>query len=110
MLAKRKTHKSDRKRHRNMKASEIFRLRINELLNDRGLSARALGAMAGLSHNTIHRILTGKNAASIDTVQDIAHALGVPISLLLGEVGKDHGLEECYRRVHRDRPSQRKAT
>lgn len=99
--------KSNKKRHRKMKATEKFRCKIKHLMIESGLSPREIGLKAGLSHNTIYRILSEKNDPTLDTSDAIARALGVSLAEILGEPTKDHTLEECYRRVHRDRPSQR---
>lgn len=99
---------SDKKRHRMSIKLNEFTNRIKHLLVDKGMSAAQMASLAGVSRNAIHLILSGKTKPSLETAIQIASALGVPLSQLLGESSREHSLEECYRRVHRDRPSQRK--
>lgn len=97
----------DKKRHRMSTKLDGFIHKIKHLLLDKDMSASRLAELAGVSRNAIHLILKGKTKPSLETAIEIASALGVSLSYLLGESSREHSLEECYRRVYRDRPSQR---
>jgi transcriptional regulator with XRE-family HTH domain len=51
--------------------------RIRELRQERGLSQEALGARSGISTFSVSRIETGRSVPGSDTVEKVAHALGV---------------------------------
>jgi repressor LexA len=62
--------------------------RLQRLLNDREISARALSRQAGLGDTYVNDVLSGKNASpSIPAVQAIAKALETSIGYLIGETG-----------------------
>jgi Cro/C1-type helix-turn-helix DNA-binding protein len=62
--------------------------RLQRLLNDREISARALSRQAGLGDTYVNDVLSGKNASpSIPAVQAIAKALDTSIGYLIGETG-----------------------
>lgn len=97
----------DKKRQRMSTKLDEFIYKIKHLLVDKDMSAARLAELAGVSRNAIHLILSGKTKPSLETAIQIASSLGVPLSHLLGESSREHSLEECYRRVYRDRPTQR---
>ena len=90
-----------------MKLSTVFINKINELIEKQGISARKLSLRAGLSPAAVTKMLKPGTSPSLDSANAIANAFGMSLAQLLGDAGKEHELEECYRRVHRDRPSQR---
>jgi len=56
--------------------------RVRELRRDRGLTLKALGADAGLSHPFLSQLERGLARPSVSSVERIAQALDVPVSTL----------------------------
>jgi transcriptional regulator with XRE-family HTH domain len=56
--------------------------RVRELRRDRGLTLKALGRDAGLSHPFLSQLERGLARPSVGSVDRIARALGVPVSAL----------------------------
>jgi transcriptional regulator with XRE-family HTH domain len=54
--------------------------KIRELRNLRGLSLRKLSERSGLNINTLSLVENGKTSPSVSTLQQLAHALDVPIT------------------------------
>jgi transcriptional regulator with XRE-family HTH domain len=54
--------------------------RLRELRAARGLSIRALAEQSGLNVNTLSMIENGKTSPSVSTLQQVATALGAPIT------------------------------
>ena len=70
--------------------SNVLVDRLQKLLNERVISARALSRQAGLGDTYVNDVLSGKNASpSIPAVQAIAKALDTSIGYLIGETGQD---------------------
>jgi transcriptional regulator with XRE-family HTH domain len=68
--------------------SNVLVDRLQRLLNEREISARALSRQAGLGDTYVNDVLSGKNASpSIPAVQAIAKALDTSIGYLIGETG-----------------------
>lgn len=64
------------------------RLRVSELLKERGMSASELMRRSGLSWTTIQPIAAGEpRNVGLDTLEKIARVLGVKVSDLLDESG-----------------------
>jgi len=72
--------------------SNVLVERLQRLLNEGEISARALSRQAGLGDTYVNDVLTGKNASpSIPAVQAIAKALDTSIAYLVGETGHQDG-------------------
>jgi transcriptional regulator with XRE-family HTH domain len=56
--------------------------RVRELRHDRGLTLKALGRDAGLSHPFLSQLERGLARPSVGSVERIARALDVPVSML----------------------------
>ena len=54
--------------------------RLKEIRTGRGLSMRALADRSGLNINTLSLIENGKTSPSVSTLEQLANALGVPLS------------------------------
>ncbi len=54
--------------------------RLRLLRTDRGLSIRALAEISGLNVNTLSLIENGRTSPSVNTIQQLARALNVPIT------------------------------
>lgn len=67
------------------KAMDIFRDRVRDELCKRGLSISWLATESGVSRPYVSRVLSGINDATIPCAEQIAEALGVPLSKLLSE-------------------------
>jgi transcriptional regulator with XRE-family HTH domain len=68
--------------------SKVLIDRLQRLLNEREISARALSRRAGLGDTYVNDVLSGKNSSpSIPAVQAIARALDTSIAYLVGETG-----------------------
>ena len=59
--------------------------RLRELRTKRSLSLRALAELSGLNVNTLSLIENGKSSPSVSTLQQLATALGEPISSFFAE-------------------------
>jgi transcriptional regulator with XRE-family HTH domain len=55
-------------------------LRLRQLRTERSLSIRALAEMSGLNFNTLSLIENGKTSPSVSTLQQLARALGAPLT------------------------------
>ncbi len=56
--------------------------RVRQLRRERGLTLKALGGEAGLSHPFLSQLERGLARPSVGSVERIAHALGVPVTAL----------------------------
>lgn len=56
-------------------------MRVRELREARGWSQRELAAAAGLSQDGVSRIERGGRSPRLDTLEEIATALGVPLTV-----------------------------
>jgi DNA-binding XRE family transcriptional regulator len=56
--------------------------RVRELRRERGLTLKALGSRAGLSHPFLSQLERGLARPSVGSVERIARALGVPVTAL----------------------------
>lgn len=63
-----------------------MKLRIKEIMQERGVTSIALASKTGLSKNTISNLINGKTMPSIDTLNDIAAKLNVPLWQLFTEL------------------------
>jgi transcriptional regulator with XRE-family HTH domain len=63
---------------------EQVRARLRQLRFERGLSVRALGAVAGVSAATVSRLETGERRLTVAHLESLASALGVEPHTLLG--------------------------
>lgn len=69
-------------------------LRIKEILKQRGVTQKGLAEKIGVSVISISRIAKGEQNPSLDTLQKIADALGVPLTeLFAGE--REKGVITC---------------
>jgi transcriptional regulator with XRE-family HTH domain len=60
----------------------VLGARVRELRRDRGLTLKALGRQAGLSHPFLSQLERGLARPSVSSVERIARALDVPVSAL----------------------------
>jgi quercetin dioxygenase-like cupin family protein/DNA-binding Xre family transcriptional regulator len=61
-------------------AEVLVGIKLNKLRSQRGLSLRSLANLSGLNINTLSLIENGKSSPSVSTLQQLAHALDVPIT------------------------------
>jgi transcriptional regulator with XRE-family HTH domain len=66
-------------------AAACLGARVRELRKDRGLTLKALGREAGLSHPFLSQLERGLARPSVGSVERIAQALAVPVSALWAE-------------------------
>lgn len=71
-----------------MRLVQNFRENLRDHMSSRGLSQRQFAERSGVSTVTINRILVGKNSPSLEIVDRLADALGVPASRLLASPEK----------------------
>ena len=64
--------------------NDDFKDRLNQALEDSGMSAAELSRLSGVSEGVISQYRKGKYKASQDNLDRIAHALNVPIPWLMG--------------------------
>jgi transcriptional regulator with XRE-family HTH domain len=63
-------------------AADYLGARVRELRQERGLTLKALGGRAGLSHPFLSQLERGLARPSVGSVERIARALGVPVTAL----------------------------
>ena len=67
----------------------MARLRIKQVLQEKGVSVGKLSRMSDISFSTCRRLVNEPDySPSLDTLEKVAHALGVPISDLYEEEGQ----------------------
>lgn len=66
--------------------SEMFRSRLQGLIDQRGVTMKQLSLDAGLSATAIRDALKRRASPQLSTIQAAARALGVPVGYLVGEV------------------------
>ena len=62
-----------------------FTKRTKQLMKENGISQKELAALSGISESSISRYLSGELEPRMDILSNIARALGVTTSFLLGE-------------------------
>jgi transcriptional regulator with XRE-family HTH domain len=83
------TSSSRTKKHQVESARELLALNVLRLRNELGWSQEALAFEAGLHRTFIAHVERQARNISIDNIERIALALGVPIADLLRASGKD---------------------
>lgn len=63
----------------------MAQLRIKDILAEKGLTAKSLAERMGKSPQYISNIINGGKGASVNTLQEIAEALQVPVSSLFAD-------------------------
>jgi transcriptional regulator with XRE-family HTH domain len=66
-------------------SAALFRLKLTQLMKDNDWSAHDLAARSGVSNSLIYRWLQGETSPSLDNLDRIAAALGIPSSSLLND-------------------------
>lgn len=66
-----------------VQATAMFRQRLREAMERKGVSQRELAERVGTQHPGINRILAGKQTPSLDLADRLADAVGVPLDQLL---------------------------
>lgn len=56
---------------------------IRDARKAKGLTQKELGAIMGLSESVVNKYETGKQNLSLETVQKVARALGVELTVLI---------------------------
>lgn len=69
-----------------MQPEQAFGKILRELRLARGLSQETLAFEADLQRNYVSLLERGKNSASIKTLFKLSGVLGVPVSLMMGQV------------------------
>jgi transcriptional regulator with XRE-family HTH domain len=76
----------------NVPAVSPITLRLRELREARGLTQRALAESAGISQATVARLESGSlRNVTLDTVERLADALGVPAGRLITHTPRRRG-------------------
>lgn len=66
-----------------MPLSRLVAAKIARLLEERGMSGRALSRATGIPQKSLSRKLSGETAFDLDDLTPVADALGVKVSELL---------------------------
>lgn len=66
-----------------MRLRELFGKRARERRESREISLRGMGRRLGVRHSYVAQIEKGEHAPTLDTVERVAEALGVPPHSLL---------------------------
>lgn len=64
---------------------QTFRHNVKAMLDVRDMSQQALADAIGCSRSNISRLLNGDEGVTIERADKIAKAVGMPLSVLLGE-------------------------
>lgn len=56
-----------------------MQIRLKEIMQEKGLTSVALASMVGLSKNTISNLINNKTKPSLDTLNEIAEKIDVPM-------------------------------
>lgn len=72
-------------RKRNLSARETFAVNLRATRKARGLTQEALGELAELHPTYVSSVERGERNVSIDTMERLAHALGVQVAELLAK-------------------------
>lgn len=64
--------------------------RIRQILNEQGLSAKALAERMNVTPQYISGIITERGSASVSVLQNIAKELGVPMAALFDDYDKKY--------------------
>jgi DNA-binding Xre family transcriptional regulator len=59
------------------------RLRLDEILAERGMTQTELAKVSGISRQAINNLANNPNAIKLETLQALSKALGIPISEIL---------------------------
>lgn len=71
-------------------------LRIKEILKEKGITAKSLAQELGKAPQYVNNIINGGKGASLNTLQEIADVLNVPISSLFADYNKmDNNVITC---------------
>ena len=83
--------------------------RVRQLREERGLSLRGLAELCGISPNTVSLIERGASSPSVDTLQNLARGLEVPIVAFFerGETEELLVLTMSYDRVQSEAPGMK---
>ena len=65
-----------------------MQIRLKEIMQERGITSIALASMVGLSKNTISNLINIKTMPSLDTLNEIAEKINVPLWQLFTEPQK----------------------
>ncbi len=68
--------------------------RVKKLLQEKKLSQAELSSLSGVTAPSLCRYLRGEIEPRVDIVRNIARALGVSESYLLGSDGEDRAIDE----------------
>lgn len=60
-------------------------LRLEQIMNERKMTARELAELSNMSPVSISNILTGKSSPKVETITKFAQVLNVPVSALFTE-------------------------
>lgn len=60
-------------------------LRIKDILHEKGITAKSLAESMGKAPQYLNSIINGGKGASLNTLQEIAKALGVPMASLFAD-------------------------
>lgn len=66
-----------------VQAFENFRSNVSQLMQDRGISVRAMARDLKTSHPYVIKMLAGDYIPSLDRCEEIAEVLGVPLDKLI---------------------------
>ena len=66
-----------------------MKLRIKEVLKEKGVTSVWLSSQIGITQPNMSNIVSGKSKPSLDTLERIASALGVPVTDLFAPPSTD---------------------
>lgn len=71
-----------------MAAADNFRTNLKRVMSDRGLSLRGMEDLTGKKHSYFQKILNGSIIPGLDNCEQIADALKIPLTELIGNPKK----------------------
>lgn len=75
-----------------------MKLRIKQAAKEKGVTIVALSEMVGLTQPGLSNIANGKSSPSLETLERIAKALGVPVASLFEDTSKYIECPVCHTR------------
>ena len=79
---------------------DMAELRIKEILKERNMTSKSLAESMGKAPQYISNVINGGKGVSINSLEEIARHLDVPISSLFADYNFSNGASNQYRCPH----------
>ena len=75
-------------------------LRIKEILKERNMTSKSLAEIMGKAPQYVSNVINGGKGVSVNSLEEIAKHLNVPISSLFADYNSSNGASGQYRCPH----------